>query len=401
MQRQTRLLLNGCVSKSIKSLRWRRSLTEQAELQKTSLYDFHLEHGGKMVPFAGYSMPVQYKLGIVQSHLHTREKASLFDVSHMLQFKIFGRDRIKCFEQLVVADVEGLSDNTGGLSLFTNENGGIRDDCIINRLEDCLYIVSNAGCAEKIRPLVENHVNNAKKDMDVAIEFLDDKSLLALQGPEAAKVLQNGVSADLSSLKFMNSFTSDIFSIPGCRITRCGYTGEDGFEISVSSDKAVALAEAFLDSGKEVVELAGLGARDSLRLEAGLCLYGNDIDEETTPVEATLVWTIGKRRRTLKDFPGAKIILDQIKAKPKMKRVGLLSSGPPARGGTKVFNEEGKEIGYVTSGCPSPSLKKNVAMAYVPLGQSKIGTKMILKVYKKEIPTEVVKMPFLAANYYH
>jgi len=401
MQKGIRYLASGAFGKCHRLAGPRRYLADQAQLKRTALYDFHLNHGGKMVPFAGYSMPVQYKLGIIQSHLHTREKASVFDVSHMLQFRIHGKDRVKCFEKLVVADIEGLGVNTGGLSLFTNENGGIRDDCIINKLDDYLYIVSNAGCADKIRPLVEDHINGCKKDMDVAVEFLDDKSLVALQGPKAAEILQSGVDVDLSNMKFMNGITSSIFSIPNCRITRCGYTGEDGFEISVPSEKVVELAEGLLATQEGTVELAGLGARDSLRLEAGLCLYGNDIDEETTPCEATLVWTIGKRRRQARDFPGADIILNQIKSKPKKKRVGLMFTGPPGRGGTKVTDSSGNEIGYITSGCPSPSLKKNVAMAYVPLEQSKIGSKVTLSIYKQSITAEVTKMPFVPANYFH
>eukprot|EP00794_Sanderia_malayensis_P006002 gene6002-6700_t len=374
----------------------------QANLKRTSLYEFHLENGARMVPFTGWSMPIQYKLSIIQSHLHTRDKASLFDVSHMLQFTMQGKDAVRVLEQLTVADIQGFESNTGGLSLFTNENGGIKDDCIINKIaDDHIYVVSNAGCADKIRPLVQDHVNSVKKSMDVSVEFHDDRSLLAIQGPLAADVVQKGISGDLSNLKFMNGVTANLFNVPDCRITRCGYTGEDGFEISVPSKLAVQLAESLVNTEEGVVELAGLGARDTLRLEAGLCLYGNDINEETTPAEATLVWTLGKRRRKLRDFPGAELILNQIKEKPKNKRVGITSTGPPIRGGTKIFDEDGNEIGYVTSGCPSPSLKKNIAMAYVPLKYSKVGSKVMLKVYKKEVVAEVTKMPFVPANYFH
>lgn len=404
MKAASKPITSQLIFRAIKQAHFGRSYADVAKesLQRTALYDLHLKHGGKMVPFAGWSMPVQYKLGIIQSHLHTREKVSLFDVSHMLQFKVHGKDRIKCFESLVVADIEGLETDTGGLSLFTNDNGGIIDDCIINQMDDCIYVVSNAGRADKIRPLVQDHINKSKKDLDVAVEFLEDKSLLALQGPMASKVLQKGTSSELNDLKFMNGATMDLFAAAGCRVTRCGYTGEDGFEISVPTEKAVDLAESFLNSGEEVVELAGLGARDTLRLEAGLCLYGNDIDHLTTPAEATLVWTLGKRRRKLRNFPGAEIILNQIKSKPERKRVGIMSSsGPPARGGAIIIDDQGNEIGVVTSGCPSPSLKKNIAMAYVPRQLSTVGTKLTVKVNKREVTAEVVKMPFVPANYFH
>ena len=353
-----------------------------------------------MVPFAGWSMPVQYPdMGIIQSHHHTREKASVFDVSHMLQFKIHGKDRVKVFEQLVVADIEGMSPGTGGLSLFMNDGGGIIDDTIINNAGDHLYIVSNAGCAHKVRPLIESHIASSKKENDVELEILEDKSLIALQGPSAASMLQTGASGDISTMKFMNGVDMEVFGVPGCRVTRCGYTGEDGFEISIPSDRVSHVADSLLGVDKDIVKLAGLGARDTLRLEAGLCLYGNDIDEHTTPVEAVLVWTIGKRRRQLRDFPGAEIVLNQIKQKPAKKRVGLMGIGPPARGHTPVLNGDSEVVGEVTSGCPSPTLQKNVAMAYVPLALSKIGTKLKFKRGKKETECEVVKMPFHPTNY--
>ena len=376
------------------------SVKRQADLQQTALYDFHTKNGGKMVPFAGWSMPVQYPdLGIIQSHHYTREKASLFDVSHMLQFKIHGKDRVKVFEELVVADVEGMAPGTGGLSLFMNDEGGIRDDTIINNAGDHLYIVSNAGCAHKIKPLVEAHIATRKGDHDVELEFLEDKSLIALQGPSAAEALQIGASGDISAMKFMNGENMDVFGVPGCRVTRCGYTGEDGFEISIPSDRVTHVADSLLGVNDGIVKLAGLGARDTLRLEAGLCLYGNDIDEHITPVEAVLVWTIGKRRRQLRDFPGAEIVLNQLKQKPAKKRVGLIGTGPPARGHTPVLNADSEVVGEVTSGCPSPSVQKNIAMAYVPLGLSKIGTKLKFKRGKKETECEVVKMPFHPTNY--
>jgi len=373
----------------------------KAALRQTALFNLHEKYGGKMVPFAGWSLPVDYTdQTLIQSHHHTRNKASLFDVSHMLQFKLHGKDRVKCMEELVVADIAGMAENTGGLSLFTNEKGGIRDDCIVNNAGDCLYIVSNAGCADKIAPIMEAHVADRKSELDVSLEFLEDKSLVAIQGPKATEILQKGVDTDLSVLKFMNARTLNVFGIEGCRVTRCGYTGEDGFEISVDSSSAENFVESYLNVDSDA-KLAGLGARDTLRLEAGLCLYGNDIDETTTPVEATLLWTIPKRRRQERNFPGAEIILPQIKAKPDRKRVGITWNGPPIRGGASVFNPDGEEIGQVTSGCPSPTLGGNVAMAYVKKGFAKNGTPLLFKRGKKEIECQVSKMPFTPANYYN
>ncbi|XP_012556089.1 aminomethyltransferase, mitochondrial isoform X1 [Hydra vulgaris] len=374
--------------------------TKKEDLLQTKLYDFHIKNGGKMVPFAGWLMPVQYSdQGIIQSHLHTRKKASLFDVSHMLQFNIHGRDRVKFLEELVVADIKNMSENAGGLSLFMNAKGGIIDDCIINNAGDHIYVVSNAGCAYKIKPLIEMQFLHRKTELDIDIEFLN-KSLLAIQGPTAKLALQEGVSKDLSRLKFMHGQTMNVFGVEGCRVTRCGYTGEDGFEVSIPSEKVENIADNLLGIKTADVKLAGLGARDTLRLEAGLCLYGNDISEETTPIEAGLMWTIGKQRMEARDFPGADIVLNQIKNKPEIKRVGLIAHGPPARGHTPVMDLHGNKIGEVTSGCPSPSLQQNIAMAYVPTALSKISTKLQLQRGSKYFQCEVVKLPFVPTKYF-
>ncbi|XP_053577101.1 aminomethyltransferase, mitochondrial [Bombina bombina] len=368
-------------------------------LRRTALYDFHRDHGGKMVEFAGWSLPVQYKDSHITSHLHTRQHCSLFDVSHMLQTRVLGKDRIRFIESLVVGDIAELKENQGTLSLFTNDNGGIIDDLIVtNAAEGYLYVVSNAGCADKDL----THMQNKQKEfqavgLDVNLEIVDF-SLLALQGPSSAHVLQAGLSDDLSKISFMSSVTTSLFGIPGCRITRCGYTGEDGVEISVPAQRAVELADRLLQNSE--VKLAGLAARDSLRLEAGLCLYGNDIDETTTPVEATLVWTVGKRRRAAKDFPGASVIVPQIKGKVTRKRVGLTSTGPPIRQHTPILNVEGRVIGEVTSGCPSPCLRYNVAMGYVEPEYVKAGTALRLEVRKKFIDGVTSKMPFVPTKYY-
>ncbi|CAL8259752.1 unnamed protein product [Gadus morhua 'NCC'] len=377
----------------------RHASTSEAPLKQTVLYDFHRSQGGKMVGFAGWSMPVQYKDSHIASHMHTREHCSIFDVSHMLQSKVHGKDRIKFMESMVVADIAELQDNQGTLTLFTNEKGGIIDDLIVTKTDqNYLYVVSNAGCADKDSALMKSRLAEFKAaGADVDLEFLD-QALIAVQGPSMARVLQSGMKEDLSKLTFMTSALATVFGVPDCRVTRCGYTGEDGVEISVPLSRVVELTEKLLANSE--VRLAGLGARDSLRLEAGLCLYGNDIDDTTTPVEATLVWTIGKRRRQARDFPGADVIVPQIKAKTARKRVGLVSTGPPVRPHTPILGPDGKVIGEVTSGCPSPCMKKNVAMGYVEAAFAKNGTAVQVEVRKKAVPAVISKMPFVPTNYY-
>ncbi|XP_044534113.1 aminomethyltransferase, mitochondrial isoform X1 [Gracilinanus agilis] len=395
-----RLCVVAAGARSSRPAAARRSLSSgQEALKKTPLFDFHKSHGGKMVSFAGWSLPVQYQDSHLESHLHTRRHCSLFDVSHMLQTKIFGQDRVKMMESLVVSDIAELKPNQGTLTLFTNEEGGIIDDLIVTNTSDkYLYVVSNAGCREKDMALMQNKASELRSaGCDVNLEVIDN-ALIALQGPSAAHVLQAGVSDDLKKLTFMTSAVMDVFGVPGCRVTRCGYTGEDGVEISVPAEKAIHLAEALLKN-KEV-KLAGLAARDSLRLEAGLCLYGNDIDERTTPVEGSLGWTLGKRRRAAMDFPGAAIVVPQMKGKLTRKRVGLMSTGAPIRQHSLIMNTEGAVIGEITSGCPSPCLKKNVAMGYVDGEYSKIGTQLMVEVRKKQQEAVVSKMPFVPTRYY-
>ncbi|XP_011836298.1 PREDICTED: aminomethyltransferase, mitochondrial isoform X3 [Cercocebus atys] len=315
------------------------------------------------------------------------------------QTKIFGSDRVKLMESLVVGDIAELRPNQGTLSLFTNEAGGILDDLIVtNTSEGHLYVVSNAGCWEKDLALMQDKVRELQNQgRDVGLEVLDN-ALLALQGPTAAQVLQASVADDLKKLPFMTSAVMEVFGVSGCRVTRCGYTGEDGVEISVPAAEAVHLATALLKNPE--VKLAGLAARDSLRLEAGLCLYGNDIDEHTTPVEGSLSWTLGKRRRAAMDFPGAKVIVPQLKGKVQRRRVGLMCEGAPMRAHSPILNMEGTKIGTVTSGCPSPSLKKNVAMGYVPCEYSRPGTMLLVEVRRKQQMAVVSKMPFVPTNYY-
>ncbi|NWU94084.1 GCST protein, partial [Upupa epops] len=352
------------------------------------------------VPFAGWSLPLHYEQGHLQSHLHTRRCCSLFDVSHMLQTRVYGRDRVKFMESLVVGDIAELKPGQGTLTLLTNEKGGIVDDLIVtNTSEDHLYVVSNASCADKDLAIMRGRVAELQAaGSDVHLE-VSDNALLALQGPSMARVLQAGLSDNLSKLSFMNSISTMVFGVSGCRVTRCGYTGEDGVEISVPAEQAVELAERLLSVPE--VWLAGLAARDSLRLEAGLCLYGNDIDETTTPAEAGLMWTLGKRRRAALDFPGAAIIMAQVKEKPKRTAPSYTHGRGGARAaGLHSHSSNFTSPGTVTSGCPSPSLGKNIAMGYVEVAHSRTGTTLTVEVRKKQHPAIVTKMPFVSTHYY-
>uniref|UniRef100_A0A6P7EY19 Aminomethyltransferase n=1 Tax=Diabrotica virgifera virgifera TaxID=50390 RepID=A0A6P7EY19_DIAVI len=384
-----------------------RLLSNDAKGETTALYNFHVENGGKIVNFGGFMLPVQYNnLSIVNSHLFTRSNASLFDVSHMLQTEIRGAKCVEFFETTCTADLQGLKKNTGSLTVFTNEKGGILDDLIVTKIdEDHLYVVSNAARKQHdqhlmLRALDAYKKNNSAADINIKFYEPSGRSLLALQGPKAAESLQNLTEVKLSELYFMNTTTGSVAGVSDCRITRCGYTGEDGFEISIPASETVKVAKTLLENSN--VKLAGLGARDSLRLEAGLCLYGNDIDEDTTPIQGDLTWLVAKKRRELKNFPGADIILKQIKEGSPTKRIGLISqSGPPARQGAIILSTEGEELGKITSGCPSPSLGKNIAMGYVPTSHSKVGTQVNLKIRDKIYEAVISKMPFVKANYYN
>ncbi|KAJ3027914.1 UNVERIFIED_CONTAM: hypothetical protein HDU68_002828 [Siphonaria sp. JEL0065] len=376
-----------------------------ATLSRTSLYDFHVKNGGKMVEFAGWSMPVQYKdLGVLASHEWTRKNASLFDVSHMLQTSWVGKDRIKFIESLIVADVEALPIGSSTLSVFTNDSGGIIDDTVVNkRTAESLYVVSNAGCAEKdLKHIRSRLADFQNKGGDVDVKVIDTHSLVALQGPKAVNVISDlaGSTNGLKDFKFMTGRELSLKGIP-VYISRLGYTGEDGFEISVPHAEAVNLSNLILENSD--AKLAGLGARDSLRLEGSLCLYGHDLDETITPVEGGLTWTIGQRRRVEGGFPGSVKILSQIGkgAVVPRRRIGLIVEGAPAREHVEILNPaDGSVIGAVTSGCPSPVLKKNIAMGYVPSGFHKSGTELQVKVRGKVQKATVVKMPFVEHQYY-
>ncbi|WCJ20196.1 Aminomethyltransferase mitochondrial [Euphorbia peplus] len=379
----------------------RRYFASEAELKKTALYDFHVAHGGKMVPFAGWSMPIQYKDSIMDSTINCRQNGSLFDVAHMCGLSLNGKDAVPFLEKLVIADVVGIPHGTGTLTVFTNEKGGAIDDSVITKVNDQhIYLVVNAGCRDKDLAHIEEHMKSFKaKGGDVSWHIHDERSLLALQGPLAAPVLQHLTKEDLSKIYFGDFRMIDING-SACFLTRTGYTGEDGFEISVPSENAVDLAKAILEKSEGKVRLTGLGARDSLRLEAGLCLYGNDMEQHTTPVEAGLTWAIGKRRRAEGGFLGAEVILKQLADGPKIRRVGFTSTGPPPRSHSEIQDDKGTNIGEITSGGFSPCLKKNISMGYVKSGSHKAGTKVKLLVRGKGYDGVVTKMPFVPTKYY-
>lgn len=376
-----------------------RGFADDANLKKTVLYDFHVANGAKMVPFAGWSMPIQYKDSIIDSTLHCRSHASIFDVSHMCGLTLKGKDAIPFLESLVVGDIAALADGTGSLSVFTNEKGGIIDDTVVTKVSDEeLYIVVNAGCREKDLAHLNKHLDAWKaKGKQVSMEVHDDRSLLALQGPEAVAVLQPFVKEDLDKVYFSNFRRLDIKGVP-CWVTRTGYTGEDGFELSIPNSHAVELCDAL--HSDERVRLCGLGPRDSLRLEAGLCLYGNDLNEDITPIEAGLTWTVGKRRREACDFLGGEVIKKQLAEGVSIRRVGFVSSGAPARQHSEILTADGKKVGEITSGAFSPCLKKNVAMGYVDKSVAKAGTELKLNVRNKLNDTTVTKMPFVPTHYH-
>lgn len=364
-------------------------------LRHTPLHDLHLELGGKMVGFAGYSMPVQYPLGIMGEHKHTRAKAGLFDVSHMGQVIVRGANAALDFEKLVPVDVVGIKPMTQRYALFTNKNGGIDDDLMVSNAGDYLFVVVNAACKEQDLA----RMSAGLPDCDVSA--ITDRALLAIQGPAAAAVMAR-IAPETSSMVFMDWRPMSIEGID-CFIGRAGYTGEDGFEISVPNDKADAFARRLL--AEEEVKPIGLGARDSLRLEAGLCLYGHDLDETTTPVEASLLWAMQKVRRADGEraggFPGADVIFKQLCNGATRKRVGLSIQGrAPVREGAEIQDGKGIIIGTVTSGGFGPTLEAPVAMGYVATKYAKVGTELIALVRNREIPVTVAKMPMIEQRYH-
>ncbi|MGV0005083.1 MAG: glycine cleavage system aminomethyltransferase GcvT [Candidatus Porifericomitaceae bacterium WSBS_2022_MAG_OTU9] len=365
---------------------------------QTALYDLHLKLGAKMVPFAGYDMPLQYRDGMKQEHLHCRKMAGLFDVSHMAQFVIRGSGLTQLLEALLPADLEALEDDQQVYTLLLNDQGGILDDLIITRWgDDCFFVVSNAACKQQDLARFRQFLPDSVK-----IEVLDQHALLALQGPKAAEVMQQLSPDPIDALTFMKGCHMSL-SGAECYVTRSGYTGEDGFEISVPGSIVNTLAGNLLDF--EAVAPIGLGARDSLRLEAGLCLYGHDMNTETTPIEAGLTWAIAKTRRPqgtkAGGFEGATRIFEQMAQGVSRKRVGLKVMGRvPVREGASLQDGEGRTIGTVSSGGFAPSLQQPIAMAYVEHSLANIGSELQAQVRDKSYPVTIVKMPFVPQNYY-
>ncbi|WP_311221017.1 MULTISPECIES: glycine cleavage system aminomethyltransferase GcvT [unclassified Acidovorax] len=369
-----------------------------AALLTTPLNALHLELGARMVPFAGYSMPVQYPAGLMAEHHHTRTAAGLFDVSHMGQLRLVGPDAAAAFETLVPVDVVGLGVGKQRYGLLLNDEGGIIDDLMfVNRGND-LFVIVNGACKAGDIAHIQSRIGHLCQ-----VQPLPDQALLALQGPQAATALGR-LAPEVLSLVFM---TGGAFTVAGCDcfITRSGYTGEDGFEISVPATQAETLARALL--AQPEVQPIGLGARNSLRLEAGLCLYGNDIDTTTTPPEAALNWAIQKVRRTggarAGGFPGAGRVLAQIDdpALLTRKRVGLVAlERVPVREHTELQSAEGQRIGEVTSGLLGPTVDRPVAMGYVAPAFAAVGSRVNALVRGKAVPMEVVALPFTPARYH-
>ncbi|KAH8817626.1 glycine cleavage system T protein [Flagelloscypha sp. PMI_526] len=393
--------------------RWNSSSTET--LRKTGLYDFHLHHGAKVVPFAGYSMPLSYgDVGQLSSHKHVRESAGLFDVGHMVQSIFHGPKAGKLLERLTPSAITSLAPYTSTLSVLLNEQGGIIDDCVITKHSDeKYYVVTNAGRRERdLAWFKSNLISGAN------VEVLEDWGLVALQGPKAAEVLQSWTDYDLKKLTFGSSGFVKFKGIDQeLHVARGGYTGEDGFEISIPPKHTVHFAE--LLSAHPAVQLTGLAVRDSLRLEAAMCLYGNDLDETIGPVEAGLSWVIGKDRRepgtSAADFIGSESVLKVLKDKPTKRRVGMIVQAGIARGKptTSIYaprkgDEPAKEIGVVTSGGPSPTLGKNIAMGYVSTeknpetgkGYHVKGSPIRVKIRGAMKDAVITEMPFVPSNYY-
>nr|WP_094019444.1 glycine cleavage system aminomethyltransferase GcvT [Maliponia aquimaris] len=368
------------------------------EPRTTVLNALHHALGGKMVSFAGYEMPVQYKLGVLKEHLHTREQAGLFDVSHMGQVVLRGPGVAAALERLVPVDVIGLAEGRQRYALFTNEAGGIEDDLMIANRGDHLLLVVNAACKEadvaRLRAALEPE--------GITVKLLESRALIALQGPAAEDVLAEHCP-DVREMKFMDIATLPIAGAE-CWVSRSGYTGEDGFEISVPNAAAVDLAKSLLSDRR--VEAIGLGARDSLRLEGGLCLYGQDLDPAISPIEAGLNWAIQKVRRTggarAGGFPGAERILGELAEGPARRRVGLLPEGrAPLRAGVVLFDAEsgGAEVGQVTSGGFGPSVGGPVSMGYVAAASATEGTTLWAELRGKRVPVRVAALPFVPAGF--
>ena len=367
------------------------------QIRTTSLYQMHLDAGAKMVPFAGYEMPVSYPLGIKKEHIHTREKAGLFDVSHMGQIRLVGKNVKRALESLVPVDIIDLPLMKLRYALFTNKDGGVMDDLMVTNLgDDSLFLVVNAACKEADFEHLLNTIG-----VECKVEFLEDVALLALQGPKAHEVLAE-IAPSTSEMTFMTAKQLVINGID-CFITRSGYTGEDGFEISLLAKDAEELAKLLLSNVE--VEWVGLGARDSLRLEAGLSLYGHELDNDHSPVESSLSWALSKVRRTGGEregnYLGDNIIMTHLNEGSESKVVGLQPEGRmPVRDGALIEDELGNEAGQVTSGGFGPSINRPIAIARIKKNYIENQSKLFALVRDKKIAVEIVKLPFIKQNYY-
>ncbi|KMM80163.1 glycine cleavage system aminomethyltransferase GcvT [Pseudomonas deceptionensis] len=370
--------------------------TEQ--LLKTPLHALHIELGARMVPFAGYDMPVQYPLGVMKEHQHTREQAGLFDVSHMGQIRLIGADAAKALEALVPVDIIDLPVGMQRYAMFTNEQGGILDDLMVANLgNDELFLVVNAACKDQDLAHLRKHLGEHCQIQPL----FEERALLALQGPAAVNVLQR-LAPDVAKMTFMQFAPVTLLGAE-CYVSRSGYTGEDGFEISVPADRAEELARRLL--AEPEVQAIGLGARDSLRLEAGLCLYGHDMNDTTTPIEASLLWAISKARRAdgvrAGGFPGAETLFAQQQKGVARKRVGLLpQERTPVREGAEIVDADGTVIGTVCSGGFGPTLGAPLAMGYLDIAFTPVDSEVWAIVRGKRVPMKVSKMPFVPQRYY-
>ena len=371
---------------------------DTTDLLTTPLYALHLELGARMVPFAGYAMPVQYPSGLMAEHRHTRDAAGLFDVYHMGQLRLVGPDAAAALETLLPVDVQGLGLHKQRYGLLLNAQGGILDDLMFVNRGDDLFLIVNGACKVADIAHIQQHIGSRCQVIP-----MPEQALLALQGPQAAAALGR-LAPEVLGLVFMTGMAVQIDGI-ACYVTRSGYTGEDGFEISVPGTQAEALARKLL--AQPEVEPIGLGARNSLRLEAGLCLYGNDMDDKTTPVEAALTWAIQKVRRAggarAGGFLGADTVLAQLDnpALLQRKRVGLIATERvPVREPAVLENMDGQQVGYITSGLLSPSLNQPVALGYVQPDYTAEGTELFAMVRGKPVPMKVSATPFVPARYY-
>ena len=376
-------------------------ITSTDVLKRTPLHGLHLARGARMVPFAGYDMPVQYAVGVLKEHRYVRAAGGLFDVSHMGQISLRARsgniaDAARALERLVPVDILGLAPGRQRYALFTNDSGGILDDLMVAHHGDHLLLIVNAACKVADEAHLRSHLSDT-----CAVETLN-RALIALQGPMAEAALMRFAPA-CTSMRVLDVREMTILGAP-CIVMRSGYTGEDGFEISMPADMAREIAEGLLENSN--VAPIGLGARDSLRLEAGLCLYGSDIDASTTPVEAGLSWAISKERRNggcrAGGFPGAAVILEQLDKGCRRHRVGLRPEGrAPVRAGAPLFGESegGEAFGAVTSGGFGPSIDAPIAMGYMPISKAEGGTRIFAEVRGKRLPVEVSRLPFTQPNY--